>query len=193
MRALRAILTLGMLFGAALGIGTGCAGNSEGLAGDTPALPEGPLDPLSEAAEGGPAWEGTSPEFCAGVASLSADSTLGLDQLIDKYQQLLPLAPAEISAEIEALLAYLTAGAPPEFAEMPLDVTAPPTSVLPGSDPADDQAGAEADEWRDDVVYGTEDAEQVAVMLAAFLEFRCRGTAVNPLPAARGLESQSDS
>lgn len=175
-----------------LALGASCAAAPEDLRGALTDRPDAPTDPLTEAAEAGPTWERTSPEFCAGVAALTSASALSVDQVIERYRELLLLAPPEITAEIEALLEYLTSGTAPEFAEEAVDSDAESSPPVRASDPTDDDAEPEADDWRDDLLYGTGDAEQVAVMMAEFLEFRCRGTAVNPLPPPSGLENQQD-
>lgn len=192
---MRGVKILPLLIGV-LVLSAGCTPASQSDPGAPPTGPDGPVDPLTEAAEAGPSWEVTSPEFCAGVAALTSENTrdgaITLDQVIARYHELLPLAPLEITVEIEALLDYLTSGTPPEFAAAPPDPDAAATSPPRASHPFDEDTEPESDEWHDDVLYGTGDAEQLAVTLAAFLEFRCRGTAVNPLPAATGLENQTD-
>lgn len=114
--------------------------------------------------------------FCAGMIELTADvqrdPELSIDQIVDRYRQLLPDAPAEIAPVLSAVIDQLLARAPSSTtATTASDATVANPTAAPG------QTLPEAE------VLGYLPEQDPALQLNDYVQFACRATGNNPGPA----------
>lgn len=138
---------------------------------------------LDEISPGDPSAIDEFAVFCQAISIDTGNSTLppsdpqAAAAIVAAYRAALNVAPPEIFRELAALLDFLEFGIEPDFGERSEN------PVLEPSEPLDSGSAADpVTEPTDPFVFISPDADQLALSVAEFLELRCGGVALNPLP-----------
>jgi hypothetical protein len=153
-----------------------CSGDAAPADNPDVVAPKGITDALDDLATRSPDSSDQINEFRAFCDLIRSDVTADVpaaSEVLSMYRLALAEAPPEIINELAALLDYLEFGIAPDFGDPP-----PTEELIPNEESTEDPASEPSDPY----LFVATDAEQLALSVAAFLDLRCRGVALNPLP-----------